>query len=101
MLTIGHAQKYASRATSFAYSSVIFTRVSGPGGNALTQPGEGDIGDTGTCACAAEKRPSKAMVAAVAKRTFRVCMAMPPIIAAATHDAPNSAKHVNGVNEDN
>jgi hypothetical protein len=41
------------------------------------------------------------MVAAVAKRTFHVCMATPPIIAAATHGAPNSAEHVNGVNEEN
>src|SRR5215813_9435765 len=37
MFTSGHDQKYASRATSFAYSSVILTRVSGPGAIARDQ----------------------------------------------------------------
>ncbi len=42
MFTIGQAQKVTSRATSLAYSSVIFTRVSGPGGSARSHPGDGD-----------------------------------------------------------
>src|SRR5215469_14821243 len=47
MLTIGHAQKYASRATSLAYSSVILTPLSGPDGIARAQSGDGD----NDCAC--------------------------------------------------
>ena len=39
--TIGHAQKYTSRATSAAYASVILTRASGPGGMARAQFVEG------------------------------------------------------------
>src|SRR5262245_50579722 len=41
MFTSGHAQKYASCATSLTYSSVIFTRVSGPGAIARDQLIEG------------------------------------------------------------
>src|SRR5499426_3490447 len=44
MLTSGHAQKKASRATCLAYSSVIFTRASGPGGRARAQFGDGGRG---------------------------------------------------------
>src|SRR4051812_34456326 len=40
MFTIGHAQKYASRPTCLAYSSVILTRVSGPDGIARLQLGD-------------------------------------------------------------
>jgi hypothetical protein len=55
--------------------------VSGPGGNALTQPGEGDIGGSDTWACAAEERSSNAIVAAVASRTFRIRIGLSPIYA--------------------
>src|SRR5499426_790933 len=51
MFTNGHAQKYASRATSLAYSSVIFTRTSGPGGSARAQVGEAGIGCKVLMAC--------------------------------------------------
>jgi hypothetical protein len=78
---------------------VIFTRVSGPGGNTRIQPGEGDIGGGGTWACATEERSNKAMVAAVANKTFRIYIDLPPTIPAAK-DAPNSAEHENGANED-
>src|SRR6185437_1675309 len=44
LFTIGHAQKYASRPTCLAYSSVILTRVSGPGGMARSHPGDGGKG---------------------------------------------------------
>ena len=44
MFTIGHAQKYASRPTCLAYSSVILTRVSGPGGIARLQFGDSVTG---------------------------------------------------------
>jgi hypothetical protein len=41
MLTIGQAQKYAVRATSLAYPSVIAQAASGPLAIALDQSGEG------------------------------------------------------------
>src|SRR5262245_52374781 len=44
MFTNGQAQKYASRAMCFAYSSVILTRVSGPGGRARAHSGDGGKG---------------------------------------------------------
>src|SRR5437899_11945729 len=44
MFTIAHAQKYTSRPTSLADSSVILTRASGPGGIARFQPGDGVMG---------------------------------------------------------
>src|SRR6516165_2453226 len=40
MFRSGHVQKYASRATSFAYSSVNLMRVSGPVRRALAHPGD-------------------------------------------------------------
>ena len=41
MLIRGHAQKKASRATCLAYAFVILTRLSGPGGIACDQIGDG------------------------------------------------------------
>src|ERR1700722_950 len=44
MFTIGHAQKWASRPTCLAYSSVILTRASGAAGMARAQSGDGGNG---------------------------------------------------------
>ena len=51
MFTIGHAQKYASRPTCLAYSSVILTRVSGPGGIARVQLWRRRQRRLGCCRC--------------------------------------------------
>jgi hypothetical protein len=71
---------------------VILTRVSGPGGNAFVQPGDGGIGGTGTWACAIET-VSKAMAAAVANRTSRVRMTFLRLVRkVAKHGAPKNAE---------
>src|SRR6516165_10917784 len=62
MLTIGHAQKYASRATSLAYPSVILTPLSGPVGIARAQSGDGD----NDCACESTGADSISAIATAA-----------------------------------
>src|SRR5262245_51363983 len=71
MLTIGHAQKYVSRAIILAYASVILTRASGPGGMARSQAGDGRRGD---CATAGAPR------LAVASRTKHPKLDIPEFI---------------------